>query len=398
MAEITVNGIRATLCALSLPRFGAWTADVDVDSAEAITGAVTLTIDSVPWTGAVARGGLVNGSWQGRLVGGAGGLSTALGALAQRGSTLGTVLADALREAGETVATDAADLSAVAPLWHRVAGAASTAVADVARAAGYAWRVRADGRVWLGSDAWAAYTPAGAVDIVEEQPHVGRYVLAGDTLGIVPGVTLAITGRLSVRVGHVEHRATPRDLRTVVTVEGATGLGPALDAVLRRALRRVDYLAHYPARVVSQTNGLLDLVPDDPRVPPCSGVPIRYGIPGTAATVAAGERVTLTYEGGDPSKPVACLWTAGAVSTITVNGSVRQVARTNDTTADGAISFGAQANTPSAGLTTLTITYTPPSGAPQAVGIVLTGAATLVAGPTSVTLSGVITGSSVIRA
>ena len=40
MAEITVNGLRATLCALTLPRFGAWVADVDVDSAEAITGAV----------------------------------------------------------------------------------------------------------------------------------------------------------------------------------------------------------------------------------------------------------------------------------------------------------------------------------------------------------------------
>mgnify|MGYP003520349448 CR=1 FL=1 len=45
MAEITVNGLRATLCALTLPRFGAWVADVDVDSAEAITGAVTLAID-----------------------------------------------------------------------------------------------------------------------------------------------------------------------------------------------------------------------------------------------------------------------------------------------------------------------------------------------------------------
>ena len=397
MAEITVNGLRATLCALTIPRFGAWVADVDVDSAEAITGAVTLAIDDASWSGAVARGGLVNGSWHGRLVGGAGGLSTALSALAQRGSTLGTVLADALREAGETIAADADDLDAVAPLWHRIAGAASIAVGDVARAAGYAWRVRADGRVWLGSDAWTALTPTGAVDVVEEYPAAGRYVLAGDTLGIVPGVTLTLS-RLTVRVGQVEHRATPRELRTVITAEGATGLGPALDAVLRRALRRVDYLAHYPARVVSQSaSGLLDLVPDDSRVPPCSGVPIRYGLPGVTAVVPAGERVTLTYEGGDPSKPVATLWTAGAMTSAAINGSTRQAARTDDTTADGAIVFSFTANTPSPGLTTMTITYTPPGGAPQAVGVVLTGAASLVSAST-LTLSGAITGTSVLRA
>jgi hypothetical protein len=336
MAEITVNGLRATLCAINLPRFGAWTADVDLDSAEAVTGAVTLEVDDASWSGAVARGGLVNGSWHGRLVGGAGGLSSALGALAQRGSTLGTVLADALREAGETIATDAADLDAVAPLWHRIACAASIAVGDVARAAGYVWRVRSDGRVWLGADTWAVYTPAGAVDVVEEYPAAGRYVLAGDTLDIVPGVTLTLP-RLTVQVGHVEHRATPRELRTIITAEGATGLGPALDAVLRRALRRVDYLAHYPARVVSQSaSGLLDLVPDDPRVPPCSGVPIRYGLPGVVATVPAGERVALTYEGGDPSKPVAALWTAGTVTRVTINSGSSRVAREGDDVARSA--------------------------------------------------------------
>ena len=75
----------------------------------------------------------------------------------------------------------------MAPLWHRVEAAASTAVADVARAAGYAWRTIADGTVWVGADAWAAYTPAGAVDVVEEYPEAGRYVLAGDVLA--PGDT-----------------------------------------------------------------------------------------------------------------------------------------------------------------------------------------------------------------
>jgi hypothetical protein len=56
------------------------------------------------------------------------------------------------------------------------------------------------------------------------------------------------------------------------------------------------------------------------------------------------------------------------------------------------------ANTPSLGLTTLTVAYAPPSGPPQSVGVVLTGAATLAPGPVSLALSGAITGSSILRA
>ena len=44
-------------------------------------------------------------------------------------------------------------------------------------------------------------TPAGEVDVIDEQPEAGRIVLAGDTLDIAPGVTLALPGRDPVRVG-----------------------------------------------------------------------------------------------------------------------------------------------------------------------------------------------------
>ena len=49
MAEITLDGARVTLCALTIPRVGAWVADLDVDSAEAITGRVSLVIDGATW-------------------------------------------------------------------------------------------------------------------------------------------------------------------------------------------------------------------------------------------------------------------------------------------------------------------------------------------------------------
>lgn len=91
---------------------------------------------------------------------------------------------------------------------------------------------------------------------------------------------------------------------------------------------RLDRLALYPARVVSQAaDGTLDLVPDDPRIPPCTGVPVRLGLPGARATVPAGERVLLGYEGADPAAPYAALWTAGAVTVLTINSGAVKVAR-----------------------------------------------------------------------
>lgn len=95
--------------------------------------------------------------------------------------------------------------------------------------------------------------------------------------------------------------------------------------------RRMDHLALYPCRVVQQrADGTLDLEPESSTVPSCQGVPIRHGLPGVTVEVAAGERVLLGYEGGDPSRPFAALWTAGSVTKITINGGNLRVAREGD--------------------------------------------------------------------
>jgi len=69
--------------------------------------------------------------------------------------------------------------------------------------------------------------------------------------------------------------------------------------------RRIDYLATYPCKVVTQPNpGLLDVQPEDSRLPGMQGVPCKFGIPGTTATFEAGARVYLTFEAGNPSAPI----------------------------------------------------------------------------------------------
>lgn len=91
---------------------------------------------------------------------------------------------------------------------------------------------------------------------------------------------------------------------------------------------RLDRLALYPCRVVSQSSDLrtLDLQPDNARVPPCAGVPILHGLPGITVTVPTGARVLLGYAGGDPAQPYAALWEAGDVTLVSVNGGSTKVA------------------------------------------------------------------------
>ena len=116
-------------------------------------------------------------------------------------------------------------------------------------------------------------------------------------------------------------------------------MSAAFDA-LRRIVEglvgpRLDHLALYPCTVVAQrSDKTLDLQPDDARVPPCGGVPIRHGLPGVTVTVPAGGRVLLGYAGGNPALPYATLWESGTVTAISINGSTTKAAR------DGGSHFG----------------------------------------------------------
>jgi len=338
MAEITANGLRVTSLSLAIPRLGAWTADIAVDTDTPLDAPVTLVVDGRTWVGGVVRGGVYAGSWRGRLVG-APGLLQPVTATALRGATLALVLDAVLREAGEASASTRATLDAAAPRWHQHAVRASHAVADVARAAGYAWRVLADGAVWVGAETWPAFTPTDRVDVTDEAPETGRLVLAGDTLGVLPGQTLTLPRRDPARVGYVEHRGTADEMRTTVLLEregdaASTAGGrllAAIEAVVARALRRVDYFARYEARVVAQrADGTLDVVPDDTRVPSAQAVPYRT-LPGLTYEVQPGARVLLGYVGGLPSAPFVDLWPSDTAAVVVrINGGTAKAARNGD--------------------------------------------------------------------
>lgn len=154
-----------------------------------------------------------------------------------------------------------------------------------------------------------------------------------------------------------------------------------LGAFVRNALARVAYLGVTPGTVRAQAgDGTLDVVLDaGGPLPEVSGVPVRHGLPGvTSVSVAAGTRVRVGFDDADPRRPFAVLWDAGNATSVTLNGSSRQLARTGDSAACGHLVVVAGS----------VVSYVPP-GTPLPD--------PLPPGAGAIALSGVITGTSHVR-
>ncbi|MDO9016682.1 MAG: hypothetical protein Q8S73_37890 [Deltaproteobacteria bacterium] len=331
----TLAGHPLLSLSLVIPRTGAWTADVEVDTDEALTGVVDLALEGRVWRATVARGSVAFGRWSGRLVG-AGALLAELAPLAQASTTLRGVLDEVLRETATTLAPGVGDLSATVARWHRSATTGAQELAEVALRAGMSWRVLADATVWVGPETWDAADVGADVEVLDRDPVLGRYELAGaDALDIRPGTIVQLREGASdtfVRVGAVVHRLEGVALRTSVLEEQqettAGRLWAAFVAVVLRITRRFDRTGSYAARVVAQNaDGTLDLQPDDARRPSCQRVPYRT-LPGLAVEIPAGARVSYTYEDGDPRRPLVTLWEPStAAGKWTLYGGTHPAAR-----------------------------------------------------------------------
>lgn len=91
---------------------------------------------------------------------------------------------------------------------------------------------------------------------------------------------------------------------------------------------RLDPLALYPATVkAANDDGTVDVKPDSTRWGAgLSRVPVR-GLPGVVVKVKVGARVHLAFSEGDEAKPIAVLFDANSLETITVTASVKAVVK-----------------------------------------------------------------------
>jgi len=314
------------------PLRGAWTADLEVDADAAPTGTLTLSGAGLSLVGTVATSQSWNDRQRCRIVGGKGGMGRPLGPAWFRSTTLRTVVAATLTAAGETLSptSDAATLALPVAAWARLRSTAAASLETLLAvfAPSAVWRVLPDGSVYVGPLTWPTVTTTAVVQ--DNRGDEDAADLAGEDLSLDAGVSVAVASSTLRRVGLARHRITAQALRSEAWwYSGASerGILASVRTLVERIVGpRLDLLAAYPATVVSKTaDGTLEPRPSSSKVPPVTPVPIRYGVPGITAKVAAGARVWLEFAGGDASQPVATLWESASVTELDIAGTLIHV-------------------------------------------------------------------------
>lgn len=310
----TLNGKDILAVSIQEPRIGVWSAVVDVDSEEAISGTVTMAIDGVSWVGTISKGDLHAGRFHSQVVGGAGKLATVLDAKYYQGVPLSVVLDDLMLGTGEKLSsTSSTELrSHSVPRWARPQGKASAALVQIADEMGFSWRVLRDGTVWLGAESWPTIKPE--FDEIDRVPGRDSVTIAPESPTVLPGSTFD-----SRKVSRVTTYIKDVGLRQDVLFEGASGgsrVSEDMAAFIGTQVdNRIDFSRMYPSKVLKQSSdGTLELLPDSAKMRGngLTRVPIRHGIPGLHVTVPAGGKVLLFFEAGDPKLPAAALWPDGS--------------------------------------------------------------------------------------
>jgi len=188
MAFLTCAGATVLRGQISFPTDGCWSAELTLEADAAPDGAVQLEGPGLSLSGVVARGGSLHGRTTVRVAGAR--VAQTVPARPWQGAPLRLPLADVAAAIGAPLAADiaAAVLATRLDVWTRPEDAAARELDALAAVAGVLWRVRDDGSIWLGSDAWPAVEIDHRVIDVDEADRVRT--IAIEDLSIRPGVVL----------------------------------------------------------------------------------------------------------------------------------------------------------------------------------------------------------------
>lgn len=307
MALATLNGHSVLAAHVSIPAWGVWTADVEIGSTEALTGAVTLVIDDLTLRGTIMSGGAYQTRGRYRIAGGAGGWGRPIPAKAYAndlGVRLSRVLADAAEACGETLGTVAT--TTVGTAFLRAEGPAARVLHELSP---QAWYVDEAGVTQVGRRPAVTYT--GTAPRITTDLARGMIELAPASLaGLVPGavvdgleavdVEIALEGALRVTIygrGIADTARLPSALTRIV--EGITAGHRFYGSWEYRVVARTG--ERLQLQVVRASSGMPDLF--------YAPVPVR-AVAGVRVRPALGSTVLVSFVDGDPSKPYVAAFTA----------------------------------------------------------------------------------------
>jgi hypothetical protein len=296
----TLNGLRVTSARVTIPAWGCWFADVQVDGEHTLAGAATLKVADATYVGTILSGGPALGRSSFRIVAGGGGWGRTIAEKSYANDAtvkFSTVIGDAAAAAGETIAV-IASTERTGPAYVRQAGPASDVLNLLAP---QAWYVDEVGTTRLGARA-ASTLPAKVVRITPLDKALGKVVLAAESIAaILPGVV--VDGMTAVDVEH----SVSADGGLRSTVWGST-VPSSLDS-FRLILDALDPWRKYRGvtehRVGALEGNRLNLQPvrSSTGMPFLSRVPVWPGVGGALTTVALGSRVLVGFVDSDPGRP-----------------------------------------------------------------------------------------------
>lgn len=213
--HVKANGKQVVDMTLTLGLYGAWTAMLQADASEAIASQVTLSIaDTLEFIGTPdpTRSAEFLGRARLRLIGGAGGLDTAIGGKTYYQAPLSAILEDLLALGGETLSeSSSSSLLATKPKhWARAAGTVRGELDVLADRFGFSWRILPDGKLWAGEEDWPT-SPLTSYTLMTDAREEGRVELAAEVPLVLPGETF-----LGRHVEEVIHTLSKATLRTEV--------------------------------------------------------------------------------------------------------------------------------------------------------------------------------------
>jgi hypothetical protein len=330
---ISANGKPVVQLGIAENRNAAWTALVEVDAEQALSGLITIDVDGELFVGTAVLGDLEAGRWKGTIIGGRGGLYKVLPAAWYVEPTVGTLLTAIARESGEVLdpTIPISVLTKRLERWARMQGETHLALRQIADQLGYQWRVTRLGTIWIGPETWL---PVTAKTITESySPEDRKLTIAYDgtseTPAAKPGMTL--DGKRIERTALV---ATPGSLRQDIYFDEEKGQGGLLGMVSKRirelVLPKLHMRTFFPGKVIGGGFGdeITVLVDDRLVAGKWKGldrVKMVFGVPGVTAQPLNGARVRVFFDAGDPSRPRAALWDPSSpvlALTFTVTGEL----------------------------------------------------------------------------
>lgn len=349
----TLDGHPLTRCTVHVPPRGPWWADVIFEGAPDASGQVTIVLGELRLTGTVdaSHGGTHGLERRARVIAGGGGWATLLPPKSYHndaGIKRRTVIEDAAREAGETLAANAIPLleERIGIDYVRQSGPASRALDDVLGEHG--WWVGYDGQTRIGErPAEPAEVDPRRVEVLGYEPddHVVR--LGVDDLRDV-GIGSLISERLDAP-------QTVRELRIEVAAEAVqvtawTGEGERsrIESALRSIARRsVDDRLHgiWRYRVVRMSGDRVELqaVRQRAGLPDVLPVSMWPGLAGAHSQLAGGTECIVQFIEGDRTQPIVTGFIGkldGAFVPVATTVSVRDTLLLGDDSASEGVPFG----------------------------------------------------------